>query len=581
MTTKDQNFYITTPIYYGNGVPHVGHFYSSMIADTIARYHKISGYNTRFTTGIDENSQKSVIKAEEEWLKLEEYLDTMAKTHKDTWDHFGFDYTDFIRTTEPRHHSLVQKVLQKCFDRWDIYEWEYEGMYCVWCEGFKKEEDLVYVDEKTKKALPLKKGVPKGGGILICPDHLKVPDTIREKNYFFKLSKYQTWIEEFYEANPTFVNPDFRFNEVKAFVGRGLEDFSISRETITFGIPLPFDNTQVTYVWFDALFNYYTSCVSSRWGNKNDTDFSNESEFWIREDYEENKILHIIGKDILRFHAIFWPAMLASYFGLGKKDALGVIHFDDKKDFKYLPNQILSGWYFTVDGQKMSKSLGNVIDPIAYSDQYSKDLLALYMLSAFPIGNDWDYDRSDAINLYNAKLANNFWNLVNRVVVLSLKLENQLWEGISDFKNLNWQDYNKYMATTFWGAGENITESYILLDDIKAALDSYNLKKALDTIFMLLDGLNKFVDATEPWGLIKTETEKAEIVLFIIARRILMISYYLYPFFPEKITELYEKFWLIWYTELLEAWKLDELRTKPEKFNITEKWNPLFVRFEI
>jgi methionyl-tRNA synthetase len=243
----------------------VGHFYSSTIANTIFKYQKISGNNARFTTGIDENSQKAVIKADEAGMPIMEYLDSMAADHRRVWDHFNMDYTDFIRTTSTRHKNTVQNVLQKCFDKGDIYEGEYEGMYCIGCESFKKDEDLVFRNKTSGDTFPVSDKVKPSENIQkVCPDHLTTPDQIKEKNYFFKLTRYQTWIEEFYEANPKFVNPDFRYNEVKAFVGRGLEDFSISRETNTFGIELPFDDSQVTYVWFDALFNYYTSCIQSR-----------------------------------------------------------------------------------------------------------------------------------------------------------------------------------------------------------------------------------------------------------------------------------------------------------------------------
>lgn len=397
MSASQKSFYVTTPIYYGNGLPHVGHYYSSVIANTLYKYAKISGVPARFTTGIDENSQKAVLKAEEAGVPVQDYLDTMAVEHQKVWDYFNMDYTDFIRTTSARHHELVQSVLAHCHAKGDIYEGMYEGKYCVGCEAFKKDDDLIEQD-----------------GELVCPDHLKAPDFIKEKNYFFRLSKYQTWMEEFYKAHPDFVVPRFRYNEVIAFVGRGLEDFSISRETNTFGIPLPFDDSQVTYVWFDALFNYYTSIVSSRAGDKHSENFVDESgQFWPAS-------LHIVGKDIIRFHAIFWPAMLASYFDLGEERG-GVIHFKPS-DYEKLPQNILCGGYFTVDGQKMSKTIGNVIEPVAYSQQYSKELLELYMLSAFPVGNDGDYDRQEAIKLYNAKLANNLGNLVNRVVVLALKL---------------------------------------------------------------------------------------------------------------------------------------------------------------
>ena len=563
MSDKDQKFYVTTPIYYGNGLPHIGHYYSSMIADIIARYNVMTGKNTRFTTWIDENSQKSVMKAEEEWLEIQEYLDKMSDIHQNTWDTLGIDYTDYIRTTEARHHELVQKVLQKCFDKWDIYQGEYEWMYCVWCEAFKKDDDLI---EKN--------------GEKVCPDHLTAPDKIKEKNYFFKLSNYQTWIEWLYQNVPDFVQPDKRFNEVKAFVDRGLEDFSISRESITFGIPLPFDDSQVTYVWFDALFNYYTSCVSSRAWNKNSTDFVDESDFWIRQNPIEDKILHVVWKDIIRFHAIFWPAMLASYFDLWKMENWTIV-FNKSNDCKYLPNSILTGGHFTVDWQKMSKSLWNVIDPIEYTQQYWKDLLKLYMLSAFSIWNDWDYDRTEAIKMFNAKLANNLWNLVNRVVVLSLKLDNELWAWISDFKSMDWQEYNHYMSEEFGEASKNITETYVLFSDVEKAIQEYKLKDALDILFEMLDALNRFADATEPWKLLKTDTQRAETILFIIARRLSLIAIYLYSFFPEKMNELFLKLWLNDYENKLKEWKIIELKSENENFKIIEKWEPLFMREEI
>ncbi len=555
--TNKQNFFVTTPIYYGNGLPHVGHFYSSTIANVIYKFHKISGDNARFTTWIDENSQKAVIKAEEEGMEIMDYLDSMAEWHKKVWDHFNFDYTDFIRTTETRHKNLVQKVLQKCFDKGDIYEGEYEWMYCVGCESFKKDDDLVYLNIEQNKTFPIKQGVKETPNIIkVCPDHLKAPDQIKEKNYFFKLTNYQTWTEEFYKANPEFVVPQFRFNEVIAFVERWLEDFSISRETNTFWIPLPFDNSQVTYVWFDALFNYYTSCISSRWGDKNNEEFIDER--WIWEDDNSTK-LHVVWKDIIRFHAIFWPAMLASYFDLWEKDSDWVLHYR-KSDNKYLPNQILTWGYFTVDGQKMSKTIWNVIDPVPYSDEYSHELLTLYMLSGFPIGNDWDYDRKDAVLTYNAKLANNFGNLLNRVVVLTTKLD---WSYLTS-------PSGKWIAAT---------KDY--LDDFNKKLSVYDLKWGLDETFMFLDVLNKYADTTEPWKLIKEDTERANAVLYILAEWLREVWLNLYCYFPEKMWEMFNRLGLEGYVEQLEQWKLEELRGRSEIFNITQKDWVLFERFEV
>ncbi|MCH8518286.1 methionine--tRNA ligase [Candidatus Gracilibacteria bacterium] len=590
---QDKKFYITTPIYYGNGLPHVGHFYSSTIANILFKYHKISGVSSRFTTGIDENSQKAVIKAQEADMGVMEYLDYMAVEHQKTWDYFNLDYTDFIRTTSPRHHSLVQEVLQHCYDKGDIYQDYYSGKYCIGCEAYKKDDELI------PHPNPLLRG-EGASSQLVCADHLTVPELLKEKNYFFKLTRYQTWIEEFYDTNPDFVLPHFRYNEVKAFVGRGLEDFSISRETNTFGIPLPFDTSQVTYVWFDALFNYYTSCKYSPKPHHNsspqgedeaalgDTQeywshFQDESKlFWESDDVTK---VHIVGKDIIRFHAIFWPAMLASYFDLGEMGEDGKLHYKDS-DREKLPTTILTGGYFTVDGQKMSKSLGNVIDPIAYSKEYSKELLGLYILSAFPIGNDGDYSRDDAIKTYNAKLANNLGNLVNRVVVLSLKLSEN--SGILKPRGLRSDDniegfsldhplavkYGKYAVKI----GQNIeSESR----GFQSSMKDFDLKFTLDCVFRLLDSLNKFADETQPWQMIKTDEEGTREVLYTLAEGLRQVGLALYPFFPEKMSEMFEKLGLKDYAKQLEAGKLHDLLQREEMFVILEKGEALFKRIEV
>lgn len=561
-----KKFYVTTPIYYWNWLPHVGHFYSSTIANIIYKFHKISWEDSRFTTWIDENSQKAVIKAQEAWMEIMDYLDHMAFEHKKVWDHFNMNYTDFIRTTSKRHHNVVQNVLQKCFDKWDIYEGIYEWMYCVGCEWFKKDEDLVFRNKTTWETFSVSDKVKVSDNIeKVCPDHLKAPDNIKEKNYFFKLSKYQTWLEEFYESNPWFVNPDFRFNEVKAFVKRWLEDFSISRETNTFWIPLPFDDKQVTYVWFDALFNYYTSCkfspknssISEVEGIEFDwvKYFDESNIFWIWEE-SDRKILHVVWKDIIRFHAIFWPAMLASYFDLWE-EINWVLNYK-KEDNKYLPTEILTWGFFTVDGQKMSKTIWNVIEPVSYSNDYSKELLTLYMLSAFAIGNDWDYDRKDAILQYNAKLANNLWNLVNRVVVLTMKLE---WLKL-EWNSIEW------------------TKEYV--EKFSKFMLENNLKSSLDETFVYLDSLNKFADVKQPWNTIKDENKTQTIeTLYTLAEWVRQVGLNLYPFFPEKMTELFNKLWLNNYDVRLENGELETLRTETPVFNITEKWSPLFARFEV
>lgn len=578
-----ENFYVTTPIYYWNGLPHVGHFYSSTIANTIHKFNKISWKNSRFTTGIDENSQKAVIKAEEAWVDIMEYLDNMALEHKKVWDHFNFDYTDFIRTTSDRHHEVVWNVLQHCYDKWDVYEWEYEWMYCVWCEAFKKDEDLVFMNKTSLDTFPISDKVKISDNIIkVCPDHLKTPDSIKEKNYFFKLTKYQTWLEEFFNANPEFVNPDFRFNEVKAFVWRWLEDFSISRETNNFGIKLPFDDSQVTYVWFDALFNYYTSCLKSRGWDKNNESFIDEKWLWIRDENNKWKVLHVVWKDIIRFHAIFWPAMLASYFDLGK-EIDWVLHFDKEKDLKFLPDEILAWWFFTVDWQKMSKSIWNVIEPVEYSKKYNKELLTLYMLSAFSIWRDWDYDRKDAILNYNAKLANNFWNLLNRAVVLTLKLKIEDWLKAEISERFKW--YNiKYSKDTI---KSEISDFKWWIFEYNTFFDSFmwlnNLKLSLDLTFRFLDEVNLYVTEKEPWTLMKNDSKKEEVeeIMYTICESLRNVSMNLYPFFPEKMTEVFESLALSNYPDRLEKWLLDELRNEKVTYNIVKKAPILFEKFDI
>ena len=520
------NFFITTPIYYANWKPHIGHAYSSLIADSIARYKKISGKQIKFSTWVDENSQKVVEKAVEEGMEIIPYLDKMAEKHRWVWDGLNIKYTDFIRTSDSKHHDFVKKVLQTSFDNGDIYQGEYEWMYCVWCEAFKKDDDLVYLNKTTKATFPVTKKVEETDNIIkVCPDHLTTPDKIKEKNYFFKLSKYEDKLKEFYSKNPDFVIPSDRFNEVKAFVDRGLEDFSISRETNKFGIILPFDESQVTYVWYDALFNYITVC-------------QDDMKFWPAD-------LHVVGKDIIRFHAIYWPAMLMS---AGYE----------------LPKQILTTWFFTVDWQKISKSLWNAIDPVDFSDKYSEDLLKLYLLSSFNIGQDWDFDQKQAILTYNAKLANNFGNLVNRVVVLTLKL------GLDN--GLKWNIDNNI---------ENKKFQYI--EDFKYSMNIYNLKDSLDYTFKFLDDLNKYVDINEPWNLIKDESKREEVIdiFYTIAEWLRQVWLNLYSFFPEKMWELFNKLGLENYTEQLEEWKLEELINKKEIFIVKEKWKALFLKFDL
>ena len=567
---EKNTFFVTTPIYYTNWIPHIGHTYSSLIADSIARYNRISWKKVKFSTWVDENSQKVVEKAQEKNMNIEDYLDLMALEHQKVWDGLKIEYTDFIRTTNPIHHKLVREVLQKCYDNWDIYEGEYEWMYCVGCEAFKKDEDLVYMNKTTKETFPITPKVkPSDNIIKVCPHHLKTPDKIKEKNYFFKLSKYQKFLEEFYEKNPDFVMPADRFNEVKAFVKRWLEDFSISRETNKFWVKLPFDEFQVTYVWFDALFNYVTVTTPEWEKNSKALKLENWQTYWPAD-------LHVVWKDIIRFHAIYWPVML-------------------KSAWYELPKNILTTGFFTVDGQKISKSLWNAIDPVEFSKEYSKDLLTLYLLSSFNIGQDWDFDQKQAILTYNAKLANNLGNLVNRVVVLSLKLKEENWilkwkvstENLWIFKWLDFGASSVQKQLVDWyeeitKVEGNIESSIgLLIDNFNKEITNYNLKNSIDLNFKFLDLLNNFTTEKEPWKTIKEDEEKTREVLYTIAEWLRQVWLNLYVFFPEKMGEMFEKLGLENYKERLENGELGELRKEKVVFNIKEKGKPLFKRFDL
>jgi methionyl-tRNA synthetase len=490
-----QKFYITTPIYYSNDVPHVGHAYSSFLADTIARYKQLQGFDIKFTTGVDENSQKVVDKAEEQGMPIQVYTDMMAAKHQALWDQSGVRYTDFVRTTEHRHHDFVQKVLQKSYDAGDIYAGVYNGLYCVGCEGFKKESDLV------------------NGR---CPDHPnKEISHLSEKNYFFRLSKYQERLLQFYEGHPDFVQPRSKYNEIIEFVRGGLEDFSVSRETNKFGIPLPFDPKQVTYVWYDALFNYLTYCQED------------EAKWWPAD-------VHVIGKDIIRFHGIYWPAMLwsAGYEA---------------------PHSLYVTGYLTLDGQKISKSLGNVINPVEYMEKYSRDTLLLYMFMGFPVGEDGDFDREQALLMYNAKLANNVGNLLNRFIALSLKL----WWAISG--NV-WKVWSEKIA------------------NYMTSMDHLDLKSSLELAFEYASEVNKYIDDMAPWKIsLESEEEKEKLnsILFILVSDLRKIAIMLLPFFEPKMRELLIRIG----SPYDDALTLSEnLSRDIDSFFVKEKWEPLYMR---
>lgn len=420
--------FITTPIYYVNDVPHIGHAYCTIAADTLVRYWriKLGRENVFFLTGTDENSQKTVDAAATAGQPISEYLDGMAAQWKSTWEQCGIDFDDFIRTTEGRHVRTVHEILNTIHDAGDIYQGTYTGLYCTGCETFLKSTEL---DENGH-----------------CPAHKKAPQKLEEKNYFFKLSKYQDALLDLFEKNPNILQPEKRRNEMLSFIRSGLEDISISRENAEFGIPLPWDETHKIYVWFDALINYRSGCPG--------------------EDFWEHSC-HLLGKDITRFHTVIWPAMLMS---------AGIA----------TPEEEFAHGFFTVNNEKMSKSLGNVISPLDLSKKYGNDALRLGLLSAFEFGNDGDFSLEQFHELYAKKLAGGCGNLFNRVIVLIRKF----LEG----KN---------------PAGAVVPDADAM-QRFGELLEAKKIRESIELFLSVVDRANELLNSTEPWKLAKVDLSAAE-----------------------------------------------------------------------
>lgn len=476
-------YYITTPIYYPSSNLHIGHTYCTVMADAMARFKRLCGYDVMFLTGTDEHGLKIQQIAEEKGVSPQEYVDGVVAGIKDLWKTMEISYDDFIRTTEPRHVKRVQAIFNKMNDKGDIYKSEYEGWYCTPCESFWTESQLV-------------------DGC--CPDCGRPVNKAHEEAYFFRLSKYQDRIIDLFENNPEFLMPDSRRHEMIEFCKQGLEDLCISRSTFDWGIQVPIDPKHVIYVWLDALTNYITAL-----GYPDDPELFNK--YWPAD-------VHLVGKEIVRFHSIIWPAMLMSL------------------DLP-LPKHVLGHGWLLIDGGKMSKSKGNVVDPVVLIDRYGIDALKYFLLREYTFGQDGVFTNEVMLKRMNFDLANDLGNLVSRTTAMIEK-----YCGGTVPESTTEDDIDKELKEVALGVASALEKH----------MDKFAFNMALEDIWVLVRRANKYIDEKTPWILAKDESRKAELdtCMHNLAESLRIISILISPFMHETAEKIRKQMGL-WYADIV------------------------------
>ncbi len=476
--SDNNSFYITTPIYYVNDKPHLGHTYTAVACDVLARFKRLDGVDVKFLTGTDEHGLKIMQAAEKAGVSPQELTDRVSQNFRDLVDVMNYSNDDFIRTTEERHIKAAQALWQKITDAGDVYLDKYSGWYAVRDEAYYTESELT----------------DGPGGKKIAPSGAEC-EWVEEESYFFKLSEWQDRLLDFYKKNPNFIQPDSRRNEVISFVEGGLRDLSISRTAFDWGVPVPGDDKHIMYVWIDALTNYMTSVGYP------DTECEEFKKFWPAD-------VHVVGKDILRFHAVYWPAFLMSV-GLEP------------------PKKIFAHGWWTVEGQKISKSLGNAIAPSELVERYGVDASRYFLMREIPFGNDGNFSHEHAVNRINADLANGLGNLAQRTLSMI-------------YKNC---DGKMPAPGTFTGEDKNLLNDaqVRLIDAVRGDLDKLQIHRALEAVMAVTSEADAYVDTQAPWKLKKEDPERMGTVLYVLAETIRCLALIMQPVVPASAAKMLDQ----------------------------------------